>query len=274
MPRARSPNRDKAKELWLASGKKRLLKDIAAELGVAETKVRKWKSEDKWETKKDTVSNGTKGSAAKGNAPKRHKGGQPGNKNAVGNNGGAPLGNKNAFKHGGYSRIYWDTLDEEEQEMIEAIPKDEEELLIEQIQLFSIRERRLMKAIAHYKGIQGGFVVDEVVSTKTVRDFGKNEEKKKADEALYEEMIQKKIASGDRLPGNSVTVTTKTEAIYNIVQSLERNLTDIQARKTKCIDSLAKLRIEREKDGNGRVSEVVDDWISAILGKTDGETGE
>ena len=34
---------------------------------------------------------------------KRKRGGQPGNKNAVGNKGGAPYGNINAWKHGGYA---------------------------------------------------------------------------------------------------------------------------------------------------------------------------
>ena len=122
MPRARSPNRDKAKELWLASGKTRLLKDIAAELGVPESRVRKWKSEDKWEAEKGSNSKGAKRNTSKGNAPKRNKGGQPGNKNAVGNNGGAPLGNSNAYKHGGFSKVYWDTLDEDEQ-MLEKPPQ-------------------------------------------------------------------------------------------------------------------------------------------------------
>lgn len=48
MPRAKNPNREKAKELWLASGKKRKLKDIAAELEEPENTIRKWKSEDSW----------------------------------------------------------------------------------------------------------------------------------------------------------------------------------------------------------------------------------
>jgi phage terminase small subunit len=47
--RARSPNRDKAFELWKESGGKRVLKDIAAELNVTDTQVRKWKNQDKWE---------------------------------------------------------------------------------------------------------------------------------------------------------------------------------------------------------------------------------
>lgn len=274
MPRARSPNRDKAKELWLASGKTRLLKDIAAELGVPENRIRKWKSEDKWETEKASKSKGVKRNTSKGNAPKRNKGGQPGNKNAVGNNGGAPLGNKNAWKHGAWSKVYLDTLDEEEKEMLENMPTDEEEYLKEQIFLFSVRERRFMKAIQNYKEIKGGLAVSEVISTKTTRDFGSDKEQAKADKALYDEMIQTKIQNGERLPGNAVDVTTKTEATYNIIQALERELTNIQARKTKCIDTLAKLRLEREQSGKSKTSEAVDDWISAVLATSGGDTDE
>lgn len=36
MPRSRSPKRDKAYQIWLASDGKKKLKDIAAELGVSE----------------------------------------------------------------------------------------------------------------------------------------------------------------------------------------------------------------------------------------------
>lgn len=49
MARPRSPNRDKAKQLWLESDKNRLLKDIAEELQVSEEQVRKWKNQDKWD---------------------------------------------------------------------------------------------------------------------------------------------------------------------------------------------------------------------------------
>ncbi len=48
MPRARSPKRDKAYKIWLASGKKKQLKDIASELGISENQVRKWKNQDNW----------------------------------------------------------------------------------------------------------------------------------------------------------------------------------------------------------------------------------
>ena len=48
MPRQRSPERDLAYQLWIESGKTKKLKDIAAELGVSESQVRKWKNQDKW----------------------------------------------------------------------------------------------------------------------------------------------------------------------------------------------------------------------------------
>jgi uncharacterized protein YjcR len=46
---------------------------------------------------------------------KRRRGGQPGNKNAVGH--GAPRGNKNAFKHGAYERLTIDTMTDDELEV-------------------------------------------------------------------------------------------------------------------------------------------------------------
>ena len=62
MPRPRSPNRDKAFELWLESGKNRTIKNISEELGVSENQVRKWKNQDNWENKEAlpnvTISNG------------------------------------------------------------------------------------------------------------------------------------------------------------------------------------------------------------------------
>ena len=57
MPRQRSPNRDKARDLWISDRTKKL-KDIAGVLGVSEGQVRKWKSEDGWE--RDSKGNVTK----------------------------------------------------------------------------------------------------------------------------------------------------------------------------------------------------------------------
>ena len=69
MPRQRSPNRDKAKDMYISSKGKMLLKDIAAQLDVKDTQVRKWKSQDKWDEElKGNVTN------RKRNVTKKSKG--------------------------------------------------------------------------------------------------------------------------------------------------------------------------------------------------------
>ena len=54
MPRQRSPKRDLAYQLWLDSKKKKKLKEIAEELEVSESQIRRWKNLDKWN---DNVTN-------------------------------------------------------------------------------------------------------------------------------------------------------------------------------------------------------------------------
>jgi phage terminase small subunit len=51
MAAKRSPERDKACEIWRENNKTIPLKDIAELLGVAETLIRKWKCQDKWDKK-------------------------------------------------------------------------------------------------------------------------------------------------------------------------------------------------------------------------------
>ena len=61
MARARDPNRDKAKQLYLESNGEMLLKDIAAQLSKSDSQIRKWKNLDKWDDElKGNVTNETK----------------------------------------------------------------------------------------------------------------------------------------------------------------------------------------------------------------------
>lgn len=120
MPRARSPKRDQAYQIWIDSGGNKKLKDIAAELEVSETQVRKWKNQDRWNS---NVTN------PNSNVTKRKHGGQPGNKNAAGH--GAPKRNKNAEKHGFFSKY----LPEETVSIIQEMPKDPLDILWDQIQI-------------------------------------------------------------------------------------------------------------------------------------------
>ncbi len=118
MPRARSPKRDEAYKMWLDSVGKKKLKDIASELDVSESQVRKWKNQDKWNSNVTNQSNG--------NVTKRKRGGQPGNHNATG-----PPGNKNAEKFGFFSKY----LPEETVLIIQEMPTDPLDILWDQIQI-------------------------------------------------------------------------------------------------------------------------------------------
>ena len=120
MARPRSPGRDKARQLWLDSGKSRLLKSIAEELKVSEEQVRKWKNQDKWDLV--TLPNGN------GNVTKQ-RGAQPGNKNAAGH--GAPKKNSNAEKHGLFRKY----LPEETFSIIEEMPDSPLEIVWHEIQI-------------------------------------------------------------------------------------------------------------------------------------------
>lgn len=117
MGRARNPKSDEAEKLFYKGMK---LKDIASRLEVPEGTVRRWKNTYKWNSER---------SDKKANVRKR--GGQIGNKNAVGGNQSAPPGNHNAEKFG-FFRKY---LPEETVSIIEEMPKDPLDVLWDQIQI-------------------------------------------------------------------------------------------------------------------------------------------
>ncbi|MDF2876538.1 MAG: terminase, partial [Sporomusa sp.] len=167
MAAKRRPERDKAFEIWRDSNKKTPLKEIAEQLGVAETLIRKWKCQDKWDTKSNgNVTNGNgnvtnENDKSNGNVTvqensmkrrgppigsKNAKGhGAPkGNKNALGNRGGRGMpGNKNAVTTGEYESIWFDCLTEEEQALCYAINTDTLIQVENDIRLSTLRERRM-----------------------------------------------------------------------------------------------------------------------------------
>lgn len=119
---ARAPDKriEQAKEMYLQGQK---LVEIASQLNLPEGTVRRWKCTHKWDSER---------SGKKSERSHRKKGGQPGNKNAVGNDGGAPEQNKNAEKYGFFSKY----LPDETREIFSAIEQaDPLDLLWHQIQI-------------------------------------------------------------------------------------------------------------------------------------------
>ena len=136
MPRQRSPNRDRAFEIYREHGGNIELIEIAGILNVPEGTVRGWKNKDGWDSKLN-------GTFQKNTERSKPKGGQPGNKNAVGNDGGAaPPGNLNAIKHGAYQTIYADYLQSEEKAVYEQMPGDAD--LESEIRLLRLKITRLL----------------------------------------------------------------------------------------------------------------------------------
>lgn len=238
MSNTKAPNSDmeKTRKRVIADYKKGAKpKELSEKYGVSINTVKSWISRHK-----------SKNPPAEPGAPSapapRKAGAPPGNTNAVGY--GAPVGNTNALKHGGYSKIFWDTLDEEEKQMLEELDYDGEKLLLDEISLLSVRERRIMKSIQKHKEAKGGQAVVGIVRSEKKREFANEEEKR-----IYEDRVADEVDSGKRLPGRSYMLTTTTEATYDIIHRLEEALTRCQAQKQKCIESLNKLRIERGDDG-------------------------
>ena len=115
MAKSRSPDREKAENLYIELKGQIKLKDIADRFGIPEGTVRGWKNKDNWDAKM----NGTFQKKSEDNTERSQKkrGAQPGNKNSVGHASSTPKGNKNAETHGFFSKY----LPEETLELMEDV---------------------------------------------------------------------------------------------------------------------------------------------------------
>ncbi|EON72241.1 phage terminase small subunit [Lysinibacillus sphaericus] len=137
MARPRNPKRDEAFQMWLESKGQMLLKDIAEQLELSDSQIRKWKNQDKWDD--HLIGNVTK---SNGNVTKRSRGAPTGNNNAKGH--GAPKQNQNATTHGFFAKFLPVETLEIMEAMNECSPAD---LIWDQIQIqyaAIIRAQRIM----------------------------------------------------------------------------------------------------------------------------------
>ena len=202
-------------------------KEIAEKYGVSLSAVKSWASRY-W--KKGGCNQGEKKLQ-----PKKKKvatrGAPKGNQNAVGNKGGAaPKKNKNAVKTGEFEALFFDTLEPEEKQLIGFMPTDKENLLIQEIQLLTVREHRMLKRIEEIKAsagcAEGGEPVQDMTLVKRQSGIDKDKE----------------------------TDMKEYHGKLGQIQAVEDALTRVQAKKQKAIDSLhrfgfddARLEIELMK---------------------------
>lgn len=222
MARARNPDRDKAFEIYKKHAGKIDLVEIASQLNISPGTIRGWKSKDSWEKQLNgTFQKNTERS-------KRKKGGQPGNKNAEGHGGTGPPGNKNAVRTGEFETLFFDTLEPEEKAMAGLIQPDKEKLLLREIQLLTVRERRMLKRIETLKLLETSSVSEEQ---------GEDTPGK-----LPAGMLITKFKAG--IEKGEITSLKEYESILGQIQSVEDALTRVQARQQKAIEMLHKFGYE------------------------------
>lgn len=263
MPRAPSEKVAEAEKLF---NEGMAMVDIAKKLEISDGTVRSWKNRYGWggTSKKNKCNVAKKADKKSATLQKRKRGGQPGNKNAKGGSGNPnPKPPPKRTKHGGYVPVFMDALDEDEQELIAAVSGDIEVLLLEEIQIFSFRERRVLKAINKYRNTNGEVTVTNVSRFEEKRTF-----KDKEEEAEYERRQKIKVDKGDVLPGKPYNIQTHTTNKDMVIARLEQELSTIQGKKTKTIEALSKFRFEKAKiESENAGNDAVNDWISAVLGE-------
>ena len=201
MARAPDERQEQAKELFLQGMK---LIDISKALEVPVGTIRSWKNRYNWDEKTNATLHKRKRNVAKA------KGGQPGNQNAIGNRGGAaPEGNKNAVTTGEFETLLFDCLDPEEKQLAAAVPNDKEQLLFQEIQLLTVRERRMLKRIENLRQA----------------DFTTVKKKKGTEKDKWTDLDEKHATLGQ-------------------IQNIEDSLTRVQARKQAAIDSLHRFGVD------------------------------
>jgi uncharacterized protein YjcR len=233
MPRARSPNRDRSFEIWKDSGGKIPLKEIADQLGISDTQVRKWKNQDHWkESLNGNVTNKLNGNVNKRGAPKK-------NKNSVGH--GAPKRNNNAVTTGAYETIWFDTLTEEEKALYETINTDTLTATEHELKFSTIRERRMMERV---RRLMDGPAEKE---RKVLHEL---QIQKKPTEVYDEKTGRMKLVV---VPESKMVVTeireTEFRTIDDIVK-LEEALTHVQDRKTRQLALKHTIELANKENGD------------------------
>ena len=236
MARAPDPRIEQAKAMYL-KGKK--LVEIASQLNLPEGTVRRWKSTHKWDNERSDKNS---------ERSLKKKGGQPGNKNAAGNSGGAPEQNKNAVTTGEFETLLFDCLDPEERQLAKAVPEDKTQLLLQEIQLLTVRERRMLKRIELLR--------------------------KSADEkgtAIYGDSGMTVVSRKIGIEKGKKTDLLEYQGKLGQIQSVEDALTRVQARKQRSIEALHKFGYD---DARLELETMKIELTALKLGGQDTEVGD
>ncbi|SCI51891.1 phage terminase small subunit [Intestinibacter bartlettii] len=212
MARARSPSRDKALEIYKQHNGNITNREIASMLNEDEKVIAVWKSRDKWN--KVVQQSEQSCTTNKIDAKKTRKASKKANSRLKKES--YPLqarpNNKNAVTTGEFESIFFDTLEDDEIKLVDSIEIEKRNLLIHEIQLLTVRERRMLKRIAVLK--------NKEITLKS-----------------YKTGIEK----------DADTDLKEFETALNQIQNIEEALTRVQEKKQKAIDLLHKFDVDEAK---------------------------
>ena len=227
MGRKKQEKRVQAKQLFLDSDGIMSNTEIAEALEVNSAKIRKWKCEDKWKEELEKKP--------------RRRGGQKGNRNAVGH--GAPRGNQNAVTHGAYSRKYYENLSEEEREQIDSITLDSMDNMLWELKNLIAKETDLKKRIAEYNTTgQAELYTDKVVEMRTP---AKVQEDQADPYGSYTEEDEEQEEKKVKL--NVSMETTVKSSAFERAMKLEAELNKVHGRIIKLLDSIKSYELEQRR---------------------------
>ena len=212
MARARSPSRDKALEIYKQHNGNITNREIASMLNEDEKVIAVWKSRDKWN--KVVQQSEQSCTTNKIDAKKTRKASKKANSRLKKES--YPLqarpNNKHAVTTGEFESIFFDTLEDDEIKLVDSIEIEKRNLLIHEIQLLTVRERRMLKRIADLK--------NKEITLKS-----------------YKTGIEK----------DADTDLKEFETALNQIQNIEEALTRVQEKKQKAIDLLHKFDVDEAK---------------------------
>ena len=225
MGRPRNPQRDLSMERYIENDGRISTAELAGIAGVAESRIRKWKSEDKWDE-------------ALKKKPKK-RGAQKGNKNAAGKTP-AKNDNKNAVTHGAFAKAGFEDIPPEKAEEIRNMEKPNAMLhMTEELKALYLRKAYLEKLLEEYENQETGkFYTDKIVHMITPKSTKDKQEEEitgiKTGEAEDPEIMKNKKGENFKTMMKSVIKSSQ----FDRAMKVEAELNKLHGRIIKQLDSI------------------------------------
>lgn len=238
MGRPKNPQRGVCLKKYLDSGGGITTAQLAEEAGVPASRIRKWKSEDKWDEQLKKVP--------------RKRGGQKGNKNAAGRTP-KKQGNRNAVTHGAYAHVGYKDISAEAAEQIKNLAAaGAMSNLLQELQALMVRKEYLEGLLKQYtdEENQQQFYTDKVVHMivpKSVEDMQAEEDSgRETGEAQDPEAAGQAAGAGSEKFKTAMKSVIKSSA-FERAMKVESELNKVHGRILKVLDSIKAYEIEERR---------------------------